>query len=70
MTAKAHLPGVKKGKRTEKGNLPVSLHLQLLRALQVLCIPHTLKRQTKAHQSSLFYTDVSSSHLQEAVDKG
>lgn len=70
MTAKAHLPG-EKGKRTEKGNLPVSLPLQLLRALQVLCTPHTLKRrQTKAHQSSLLYTAVSSSHLQEVVDKG
>lgn len=56
--------------KEQKGNLPVSLCLQLLRALQVLCIPYTLKRrQTKAHQSSLFYTDVSSSHPQEETNK-
>lgn len=58
------------GEKEKEQRKGTCLRLQLLRALQVLCIPYTLeRRQTKAHQSSLFYTDVSSSHPQEETNK-
>lgn len=70
MTAKAHPPGGKRKKNRERE--PASQPLSAVaKGPPGALYSYTLKRrQTKAHQSSLFYTDVSSSHLQEAVDKG